>query len=74
MPAYRFRNKETNEQFDAFMTTPEVNHFLEENSHIERVEYEFAEKISVIMEKAYNQYKEGRVSHAHVSFPKQKYQ
>ena len=37
MPTYSFRNKETNECFDQFMSVNELDQFLEDNSHLEKL-------------------------------------
>ncbi len=37
MPTYTFRNKETNETFEQFMSISAREMFLKENSHIEAV-------------------------------------
>ena len=37
MPTYSFRNKETNEEFDIFMSVKELDEFLDTNPHIEKL-------------------------------------
>ena len=34
MPTYSFRDKETGDEFDAFMTVSELDNFLIENPHL----------------------------------------
>lgn len=37
MPTYSFRDKNTDEEFDMFMSISELDKFLEENSHLEKL-------------------------------------
>lgn len=37
MPTYSFRDKNTNECFDAFMSISELDTFMEENPHLEKL-------------------------------------
>lgn len=37
MPTYSFRNKNTGDEFDAFMSISELDKFLEENPHLEKL-------------------------------------
>lgn len=37
MPTYSFRNKETGEEFDQFMSISELDKFLEENTNLEKL-------------------------------------
>ena len=37
MPTYSFRDKNTGEAFDAFMSISELDKFLEENPHLEKL-------------------------------------
>lgn len=37
MPTYSFRDKNTGEEFDAFMSISELDKFLEENPHLEKL-------------------------------------
>jgi len=37
MPIYRFRNKDTGEEFDENMMISELDTYLEENPHVEQI-------------------------------------
>jgi predicted nucleic acid-binding Zn ribbon protein len=37
MPTYSFRDKETGEEFDQFMSISELDKFLEENPNLEKL-------------------------------------
>lgn len=37
MPTYSFRDKNTGEEFDAFMSISELDKFLEDNPHLEKL-------------------------------------
>ena len=37
MPTYSFKDKNTGETFDAFMSISELDTFLEENTHLEKL-------------------------------------
>lgn len=37
MPTYSFRDKNTGDEFDLFMSISELDKFLEENPHIEKL-------------------------------------
>ena len=38
MPTYSFRDKNTGECFDQFMSIAELDKFLEENTHLEKLQ------------------------------------
>lgn len=37
MPTYSFRDKNTGKEFDAFLSIAEIERFLEDNPHLERL-------------------------------------
>ena len=37
MPTYSFRDKNTGKEFDAFMSISELDKFLEDNPHLEKL-------------------------------------
>lgn len=37
MPTYSFKNKETNECFDLFMSISELDKYMEDNPHLEKL-------------------------------------
>ena len=37
MPKYSFRDKNTGDEFDAFMSISELDKFLEDNPHLEKL-------------------------------------
>lgn len=49
MPTYLFRNKNTNEEWEAFMTISEGDRFLEENPHVEKLVNGFPASVSMAM-------------------------
>ena len=37
MPTYSFRDKNTGQEFDAFLSIAEIERFLEDNPHLEKL-------------------------------------
>lgn len=37
MPTYSFRDKNTGQEFDAFLSISEIERFLEDNPHLEKL-------------------------------------